>query len=64
MAQIPLETTKSLGLKLMQGLTEDIDGFFTLDTKKGVNIRIQFVPNVPLPKINLATLSAAEAQST
>ena len=63
MAQATLETTKSLGLKLMQGLTEDIDGFFTLDTKKGVNIRIQFVPNVPLPKINLATLSAAETQS-
>jgi hypothetical protein len=38
------------------------NGFFTIDTEKGVNIRIQFVPNVPLPKINLAALSAAETQ--
>lgn len=63
MARTQLETTKSLGLKLMQGLTEDIDGFFTFDTEKGVSIRVQFVPNVPLQKINLVALPTAETQS-
>jgi two-component system, sensor histidine kinase PdtaS len=58
-----LQTSKSLGLKLMQGLTEDIDGFFTIDTEKGVSIQIQFAPTMPLQKVNLVAWPAPKIQN-
>ena len=37
-----LEKTGSLGLRLMKGLSEDIGGTFTIETKDGVTIRVLF----------------------
>lgn len=58
------ENPQSLGLKLMKGLTEDIGGFFTMNTEKGLSIQVRFVPNAPLQKINGEVLLTHELQLT
>ena len=45
------EDTQSLGLKLMRGLTDDIDGTFSIETRNGVTILIEFVANIPFQKM-------------
>lgn len=62
MTETQKETNKSLGLKLMRGLTEDIEGVFAIDTKKGVSIQVDFVPSVPLQKMKTAAMSTPEIQ--
>jgi two-component sensor histidine kinase len=56
------ENTQSLGLKLMRGLTEDIEGVYTINSEKGVCIRIQFVPNVPFHKMDMVAASSYQIQ--
>ncbi len=56
------EKAESLGLKLIRGLAEDINGFFTMNTENGVSILISFVPNVPLQKVNVESLMALDNQ--
>jgi two-component sensor histidine kinase len=41
-----------LGLKLMKGLTEDIEGSFSIVTGHGTNITISFMANTPLYKFH------------
>jgi two-component sensor histidine kinase len=45
------ENTQSLGLKLMRGLTEDIDGTFSVQSQHGVTIAVEFVANIPFERI-------------
>jgi two-component sensor histidine kinase len=35
--------TGSLGLSLMKGLTEDLDGIFSIENKKGTTITVSFI---------------------
>lgn len=63
MTQTEKEKPQHLGLKLMKGLTEDIDGFFTMNTEHGVSIQVLFVPNVPLQKVNAEVLLTHELRS-
>ncbi|OOG76711.1 hypothetical protein B0E43_06845 [Algoriphagus sp. A40] len=42
----------SLGLKLMRGLTEDIDGVFSIASEAGVQVFVRFVANVPLQMLS------------
>jgi len=49
------ENTGTLGLKLMRGLTEDIDGDFQVQSEYGVSITVSFVVNAPLPKMSRTT---------
>ena len=37
---------KSLGLRLIKGLTEDLGGCFSIDSRDGTRIFIHFVPNI------------------
>lgn len=50
------EHNNGSGLKFMQGLMEDIDGTFTMESENGTVIRIYFMANMPLYKTE-ATLS-------
>jgi two-component sensor histidine kinase len=36
----------SLGMSLMAGLSEDLDGNFSIENNKGTTIRISFVHNI------------------
>jgi two-component sensor histidine kinase len=49
------EHSGSLGLKLMKGLTGDIDGDFQMKTSAGVSITVTFVANAPLQKMDGTT---------
>lgn len=40
--------TGSLGLKLMKGLTEDMEGTFSIESENGVRIFVRFKANLPL----------------
>jgi two-component system, sensor histidine kinase PdtaS len=40
-------TLHSLGIKLMKGLTEDLGGYFSIESQNGTTIYIRFVANVP-----------------
>ncbi|WP_084454589.1 tetratricopeptide repeat-containing sensor histidine kinase [Algoriphagus terrigena] len=42
----------SLGLKLMRGLTEDIDGIFSITSEAGVQVFVRFVANLPLQMLS------------
>jgi len=42
---------QSLGLKLMRGLTEDIEGTFSIESSHGVAILIKFVANIPFERL-------------
>lgn len=44
--------TEGLGLKLMRGLTDDIEGEFTIESRGGVVITVEFTPTVPFQKIS------------
>jgi len=46
------ESTQSLGLKLMRGLTEDIEGTFSIESNHGVAIMIEFVANIPFERLS------------
>lgn len=46
-----MEGASGLGLKLMKGLTEDIEGRFTMKSGPGLMIRISFIANIPLQNI-------------
>lgn len=41
------ERLKSLGIKLMQGLTEDLGGTFSIESQNGTVVYIRFVANAP-----------------
>lgn len=56
------EDTQSLGLKLMRGLTEDIEGKFSMESKHGVTITIEFVANVLFQKANTVVLPQLTVQ--
>lgn len=45
-----------LGIKLMKGLTEDIEGVFDIKSNKGTQISITFVVNTPLNKPAIAMM--------
>ncbi len=47
------ENSQSMGLRLMKGLTEDIDGTFTIQSQGGVSIKIEFIANIPFRKIEV-----------
>lgn len=47
----PKGNPEGLGLKLMRGLTEDIEGTFAIESGNGVAIVIEFVPNMPFQKV-------------
>jgi two-component system, sensor histidine kinase PdtaS len=47
----------SLGLKLMKGLSEDIDGQFYIKAENGTIVSVSFTANTPLHKINEVTHS-------
>jgi two-component sensor histidine kinase len=49
------ENTQSLGLKLMRGLTEDIEGTFSIETNHGVTIMIEFIANMPFQMVAVAS---------
>lgn len=51
--------TQGLGLKLMRGLTGDIEGVFTISSENGVTIKVLFEPNVPLQRINHRFIKAS-----
>jgi len=57
-----IENTQSLGLKLIRGLTEDIEGTFSIKSAHGVMIMIEFVANMPFQKITETTSSARMLQ--
>jgi two-component sensor histidine kinase len=40
-------TLKSLGIKLMQGLTDDLGGRFSIESHNGTIVYIRFVANAP-----------------
>jgi two-component sensor histidine kinase len=46
----PKENTQTLGLKLMRGLTEDIEGTFSIESHHGVTVMIEFVANIPFER--------------
>lgn len=46
-----------LGLKLMKGLTGDIQGRFTIESRNGTTISVSFTVNTPLHKAREATVS-------
>lgn len=50
------EHNSGLGLKFMQGLVEDIDGTFAMESENGTVIRIYFMATMPMYKTN-TTLS-------
>ena len=43
-----LNRNSGLGLQLMKGLTEDIDGDFSIVSENGTTVYINFTPNIPL----------------
>jgi len=49
--QVNKNSPEGLGLKLMRGLTEDIDGTFSIETVNGVTIAIGFVATIPFQKM-------------
>lgn len=57
------ENTQSLGLKLIRGLTEDIDGTFSIEIKHGVTIIIEFVANIPFQKMTRTFASQLVAEN-
>jgi two-component sensor histidine kinase/tetratricopeptide (TPR) repeat protein len=44
------ERINSFGMKLIEGLSEDIEGDFSLETNKGTILKIRFLPEFPLSK--------------
>lgn len=51
------KSNNGLGLKLMQGLTEDIEGQFLIKSAKGTAISVNFIANTPLHKLKEASHS-------
>ena len=47
----------------MRGLTDDIDGTFSIESSHGVAIKIEFVANMPFRKMAETTPSASEMQT-
>jgi two-component sensor histidine kinase len=52
--QLKHKTTGSLGMRLMEGLSEDLDGKFSIETRNGTSVKISFArdagvkrPDVP-----------------
>ncbi len=56
------QTQSGLGLKLMKGLTEDIEGQFSIRSAAGTNISICFMANTPLHKGTTSALSETLTQ--
>jgi two-component sensor histidine kinase len=58
---IPLQSTNkksgSLGMSLIQGLTEDLEGNFSIENKKGTTIKISFVHDFGVNKYNPGSAS-------
>ena len=50
-------TGGGLGLKLMKGLTDDIEGRFSIRSEEGTKITVSFIANIPLRKAGEATIS-------
>lgn len=50
-----------LGIKLMQGLTGDLDGEFKIKEEKGTTITVSFFANLPLYKTNQLSLQGQQA---
>jgi two-component system, sensor histidine kinase PdtaS len=40
--QLKNKTTGSLGISLMEGLSEDLDGKFSIETRNGTTVKISF----------------------
>ena len=57
------ERSNSLGMKLMKGLTEDIEGKFSMQSDSGLMILVRFIANVPLQKIGVPSLQFASERS-
>jgi two-component sensor histidine kinase len=53
----------SLGLKLIKGLTEDIEGKFSMRSDAGLHIVISFIANTPLQEINSVTMQRFALQT-
>lgn len=48
-----LNRNSGLGLKLMKGLTEDIDGHFSISSENGTSVSVNFTPNIPLHRVTV-----------
>ncbi len=56
---IPIDLTKtgSLGMSLMKGLSEDLDGTFSIENDDGTTIKISFIHDVGVRKHDVLTTS-------
>ena len=52
-----VKKTGSLGMTLMKGLSEDLDGIFSIENKNGTSIKISFVHDAGLENQELSTPS-------
>jgi two-component sensor histidine kinase len=59
----PNKNTQSLGLKLMRGLAEDIEGTFSIASRNGVAVTIEFIGNTPFQKVTQNLLSRRAMQT-
>jgi two-component sensor histidine kinase len=52
---MPVEFTKtgSLGMSLMKGLSEDLDGSFSIETRNGTTVKVSFAHDTVVKKHNL-----------
>ena len=58
------DNNNGLGVSLMKGLTDDINGSFVIESNNGTSIMIRFLATKPLPKVgseNVSTLISRQA---
>jgi two-component sensor histidine kinase len=58
-AHFTVKKPGSLGMSLMAGLSEDLDGSFTMENNKGTNIKFSFVHELSSKRPDLAATSFA-----